>query len=167
VASVNFNITLIETQPPEALAKQWPTVAGAANRAAGDLYATTLLPQRFKPGNREKFGFQPRKPDYEQRKLRYAAYGIAQEGGVADLVFRGTLRDRILSSGVVFADQHQAIVSMVGTSYVNIGRAGSPDKAHEIALLVESELRPVQETQERVVQQQIAQIEDTKTTRSR
>lgn len=134
-------------RPPDVAQRVWTReIMPKAHADQGEHWVHEFLPLHFRPGNAERYGFQPRTTTYLATKRKLARRGKAKEGGLVSLVLTGATRDAITRIVAVRGYPTRATVTMVGPRYVTFRpfrKMGStqPDKVAEITAVTDAEQR--------------------------
>lgn len=98
-------------------------VLHAAFADAGHFWHKNYLPRHFKRGADTRYGYRPRTSAYAGganrvgSKVRAATKGIAVEGGLTPLVYRGLLRRSLTQGAVIRSFPSRFSVQMVAPDY--------------------------------------------------
>jgi len=132
-----------------------PKATQAANEAGARLWRDRLLPRHFEPEAKRRYGYAPRNAKYIVGKLRAAARGLCQEGGIVDLVYSGQLKEYMTTTGIVRATSRGATATMKGPRYIEISgpAAGHPDMREEILTVLDEEKSEIGHRMEEVLKE--------------
>jgi len=108
----------------------------ATMQEIGLFWHRRFLPEHFKPGAAAKYGYHTRQDKWKKRKLR-------ETGKDVDLVFKGKMRDMMVSFARVSGSAKRVRIEMQGPEYVYYHNKGR--EATRITPAEEVELRRMAE----------------------
>ena len=131
---IPIRVVTIEEAHPDLVRRELHEVTRMAHYAMGQVWATELLPEHFRPGATSIFGYKPRTAKHAKHKQALAAIGKAEEGGMAPLVMSGRLRrDLLRARHMIRAFPTRVTIDLVGPNYWKYRRwPGSPDMVREV-----------------------------------
>lgn len=129
---IPIKVVTIHDEHPDLSRRELHEVMRASMAQMGVKWAVDLLPEHFGPAAAGKFGYARRTLKWRRRKDRDKAAGRAIGGGDDDLIYRGTLREMVLTSArnLVRAYPKRCTITMVGPVYFTL----RPRSKHTIRL---------------------------------
>lgn len=144
--------------------RAWMRAMEKANQRVGEIFHTEMLPERFKKGAAQKYGYKPRSPKYlawklkkfkSRRPMRNGQY--VEGSGVTDNVLSGDMRDQMTRAGVIRSFPTRVSVTMNGPRYMTMRTRGSqPDKLNEVFTTTEGERQRLAAEMEKVLEREAA-----------
>lgn len=98
----------------------WKQELTKANREMGELWHRRYAPLHFQSSAHEKYGYDNRTERYKRRKRALARSGQAIDGGNRDLVLSGRMKEMLLGSATIRANDTGVTVNMPGPYYMTL-----------------------------------------------
>lgn len=129
-----IRVVTIHEAHPDLVRRELHEVTRMAHYAKGQVWATELLPEHFRPSATAAFGYQQRTFKHNKHKRALAAIGKAEDGGTSPLVVSGRLRrDLLRAKHMIRAYPTRVTIDLVGPKYFGYRRwPGSPDMVREV-----------------------------------
>lgn len=133
-------IEMIETPPWEGTKAAHDQCMRDGYQAAGELWASKMLPRHFTPAAHDLYHYQARSEKTKKRKLAAFRAGKAIMDGTTDNVMTGLMASAVKGHQSIRAMPKSVTVKMFGPRYLWAFKKGSqPDKAQEITTVIEGE----------------------------
>lgn len=145
--------------------RKFRAAATVANSELGREWHSTMLPDHFKKGTQDKYGYAKRKPRYVAwKKKKWASRRPLKNGqyvegsGETDNVLTGDMRDTLTRGNIVRAFPTRVSVNMEGPRYMTmrVYKSNQPDKLKEISTTTQQERELLAKVMDRSLEQSAA-----------
>lgn len=142
---------------PGKYARRFAKVRSQAHKAGGDYWVSRILQRHFRPGAATRYGYRPRSPEYHKRKRRDARRGLYM---AVPLVLTGETQNRATEPPVgVRGYPSRTTLRLSTPKYIyQQPPPNQPDMAAEIFALIPSEVRKIEQVEQRVAEKLLKQM---------
>jgi hypothetical protein len=133
-------VTVKMDKPGYFSVRAWRTALKAAHEAEGRTWRDRFLKLHFERQGKGRYQYQPRSRRYLIEKAALARIGRCEEGGQADLVLTGLMREYILTTPQIRAYPTRVTITMAGPRYLTMNpKPPKPNMAREVCAVTDDE----------------------------